>query len=118
MNKRIDPSDVPAETADKADAVPSRPVLEVDVAKYQAYLDDGDLSDEQKQELIEALWSIIVGFVDLGFGVHPVQNVCGEVEKSIDESGDQYRDKIYFDNTLDNQFEGAAGGREPAAVKE
>ena len=117
MNKRIDPSDVPA-AANKADAVPSRPVLEVDVAKYQAYLDDAGLSDEQKQELIEALWSIIVGFVDLGFGVHPVQEVCGEVEKSINKSGDQYRDEIYLDNILDSQFEDAAGGREPGAVKE
>lgn len=29
----------------------------------------------QQQELLEALWIIVVGFVDLGFGIHPVQQV-------------------------------------------
>ena len=27
----------------------------------------------EKREFLEALWSIIVAFVDLGFGIHPVQ---------------------------------------------
>ncbi len=26
----------------------------------------------------------MVAFVDLGFGVHPVQQACGQVEKSLD----------------------------------
>lgn len=56
----------------------ARPVLTVDVEKYQAYLDESGLSDEQKEEFLRALWSIMVSFVELGFGVHPLQEVCGQ----------------------------------------
>lgn len=60
----------------------SRPVLTIDYALYEKYLEDADLSDDQKQEFLDVLWSIIVGFVDLGFGVHPLQQVgsdaCGQ----------------------------------------
>ncbi len=49
--------------------------LEVDLDYYQSYLDDLDISEEQKREVIEALWTIVVAFVDLGFGINTVQNV-------------------------------------------
>ncbi len=48
------------------------PSLGVDTAYYQRFLDDYDIPDAQKRELIEALWAIIVQFIDLGFGVHPI----------------------------------------------
>ncbi len=56
----------------------ARPIVAVDVEKYQAYLDDPNLSEEQKEEFLQAIWSIMVAFVDLGFGVHPLQEVCGQ----------------------------------------
>jgi len=34
---------------------------------YQDYLDDPSLSDDQKEEIIHALWTIIIAFVELGF---------------------------------------------------
>ncbi len=46
--------------------------------KYQALLDEPGLSEEQKEEFLRALWSIVVTFVELGFGVHPLQEVCGQ----------------------------------------
>ncbi|MFP7673501.1 hypothetical protein ACG74X_09100 [Marivita sp. S0852] len=65
----------------------ARPILTVDVERYQSYLDDTDMTDEQKQAFIEALWSIVVCFVDLGFGVHPLQEVCGQNdEKAISDA--------------------------------
>lgn len=54
---------------------PSPRVLSVDWDQYKAMLKDSDLTDAQKQEFVETLWSIIVTFVDLGFGLHPVQSV-------------------------------------------
>lgn len=66
--------------------VPKR-VVEIDTAKYQKYLDDPALSDDQKEEIIEALWSIITAFVDLGFGVHPMQEVCGKDVQRLDHDG-------------------------------
>lgn len=61
------------ETQDHTDTSP--PSLTIDWAKYGAMLDEWDGSDEQKQELIETLWSIVMAFVDLGFAV---QSSCGE----------------------------------------
>ena len=54
------------------------PRLKIDWDAYLPFFEDEDISEEQKRELIEALWFIMVSFVDLGFGVHPVQQVCGQ----------------------------------------
>lgn len=59
--------------------------FEIDVAKYQAYLDDPSLSDDQKEEIVRALWTIIVAFVELGFGVSPTQQACGQIPERLDE---------------------------------
>ena len=50
--------------------------LSIDWELYGSYLDQSDLSDDQKREFIESLWSIVVSFVDLGFGIAPVQVAC------------------------------------------
>ncbi len=52
-----------------------RPTLSVDWKLYEEYLQDSDLSDDQKRELIETIWYIVMTFVDLGFGLDPVQQV-------------------------------------------
>jgi len=57
------------------DGADSRPAVTVDIARYQALLDGEDLTDDQKRQFLETLWQIIVQFVDLGFGVHPLQAV-------------------------------------------
>lgn len=49
------------------------PVLTLDISLYEKYLEGSDMTDDQKREFLEALWSIVIGFVDLGFGIHPVQ---------------------------------------------
>lgn len=59
------------------------PTLSIDWDLYGSMLEESDLTDEQKRELIGSLWSIVVGFVDLGFGIHPVQQVCGEDEDNL-----------------------------------
>lgn len=56
------------------DAV-SYQTLTIDYALYEQYLENADLTEEQKREFLDTLWNIIVNFVDLGFGVHPLQQV-------------------------------------------
>lgn len=60
----------------------SRPALIFDVERYQKMLDKSDLPEEEKRAFLETLWSVIVGFVDLGFEVHPLQQTgskaCGQ----------------------------------------
>jgi len=89
-------------------------IITVDYEAYAHLLDDPDLSEDQKRELLQALWNIITSFVDLGFGVHPVQlakNSCGESPKNHAEN------TISTDNALESkdtdirdQFTGFAKG--------
>ncbi len=58
------------------------PSLSIDWEVYASYLDESDMSDDQKREFIETLWNIVVAFVDLGFGIHPVQQACEQNGKS------------------------------------
>ena len=62
----------------------SRPTLTLDVSRYENYLADSGLSEADKRALLESLWTIIVAFVERGFGVHPVQQVLDAQESGPD----------------------------------
>ena len=61
----------------------SRPSLSIDWEFYATMLEDSDMPLEQQKELIETLWSIVVAFVDLGFDLSPVQQICGEANDPL-----------------------------------
>ena len=56
----------------------TRPSVQFDWKDWLPYLEESDLSDEQKQAWIETLWAIVLGFVDLGFEVKSPSETCGE----------------------------------------
>lgn len=62
----------------------ARPTLTIDMDRYQNYLDTLDMGSAQKQAYLEAIWMVVVSFVELGFGVHPAQEVCGQGDESVD----------------------------------
>lgn len=72
----------------------ARPIVTVDVKKYQSWIDDSNLSDEQKEEFLQALWSIVVTFVELGFGVHPLQEVCGQESETFSQTPKEIFDPV------------------------
>lgn len=80
------------------------PTLTIDWDAYLPFFEDDDISEEDKHQLIEALWSIAVSFVDLGFGIHPVQQVCG---KDISLAELPALDMLDLDNTT-SSFEQTA----------
>lgn len=47
--------------------------LMFDPEELRAHIADLELTEEQATELLATIWSIMVSFVDLGFGIHPVQ---------------------------------------------
>ena len=53
--------------------VPAGPsaALRFDWTEWLPYLDDQDIPEEQKRELIETLWGIVVSFVDLSWRLDP-----------------------------------------------
>jgi len=53
----------------------TKPTLTLDIEKYQHYLDDYDLSEEEKREFLQTIWNMVCEFVMLGFEVHPLQDV-------------------------------------------
>ncbi len=57
--------------------------LTLDIDYYQSFLYDADIPNDKKQELIETLWNIVVQFVDLGFGIHPVQQADNSAEGQL-----------------------------------
>lgn len=63
----------------EAEAAPAAPLaLSIDWELYLRLLEDSDASEADKRALIECLWSIIVSFVDMGFRLNPLQEICGE----------------------------------------
>lgn len=60
-----------------------RNVVEVDFEKYMQFLEDSDLSDDQKKEFLETIYDILLSFVDLGFGIHPMQHVLEEKDQKF-----------------------------------
>lgn len=82
-NLKIEPENEQTVSPDSSTsrAHKSRPrSIEINVEAYQSLLDQAELTSEQRIEFLEAIWSIIVAFIDLGFDVHPVQQAAAEAE--------------------------------------
>ena len=97
------------------DAAAARPVVTVDVERYRSLLEDSGLSEAQKEEFIQALWSIVVAFVELGFGVHPLQEVCGQNREEILKQGKNFADLLESLNSKHGEnlvYSGPSGGLE------
>lgn len=62
----------------------TRKTFTLDVDACQTLLDGVEASDEEKQHYLEAVWNIIVAFVELGFAVEPQQNHCGKAASDVD----------------------------------
>ena len=65
----------PAEAVCDTVKLPSFCALSLDTAKYQHYLADYELTEAQQAELLGALWAMMKTFVELGFGIDPVQQI-------------------------------------------
>jgi len=77
--------------------------LEVDVAHYEAYLDDPALSARERAEIIKSLWTIISAFVELGFSVHPTQQACGKVQNLLEPGDKSDSTEVQLDRHLQNR---------------
>lgn len=73
-------------SSQEEDVLTHRPSLSVDWELYAAMLEDSDMPLEQQKELIETLWSIVVSFVDLGFDLHSVQQICGQSDDPLSDT--------------------------------
>ena len=85
---------------------------EVDYEKYVHFLEAADWSEDQKREYAQMIWNIIVDFVSLGFGVHPVQQArkdCISANKTPSNAVLFAQEMVEFqDNTLKEKYKRAA----------
>lgn len=88
---------------------PDPPNLRIDWELYGAYLEDSDLTEEEKREFIQTLWTIVVSFVDLGFGIHPVQQACGEDQGLAEFIAAETRSMVNSQDISNTHFNAAAG---------
>lgn len=97
-------------------APPSKPALTLDVAMYERYLEDSDLTDAQRREFLGGLWQIIVCFVELGFGVHPLQQADDDADGQVDKTqrliASHMADLVELETTPKTEFCSAADGLE------
>lgn len=83
----------------------AKPVITLDIEKYQHFLDNSGMNPEERRAFLEALWSIIVAFVDLGFGVHPLQEACGQTAETLTSIDHQATGDARIDHvTLTQKF--------------
>ena len=93
------------------------PVITVDYEKYAHLLDDPDMSEEDKQKLLQIIWNIVMDFVALSFGQHPVQQVfetvieaCGQHPENVTDADSQASIHGIFnpESNTDNQLDKSA----------
>lgn len=87
--------------------------LSIDWERYGAYLEDSDLSDEEKIEFIKTLWSIMVNFVDLGFRLSPLDQVCEQNGEIRDFITDQHAEMVELPHQPKQE---PTTGKEPALL--
>jgi hypothetical protein len=65
-------------------AIYAKPTTTVDFANYREFLEDMDMTDAQKEAFLQAMWAFVSSFAERGFGVHPVQQACGQNGENSD----------------------------------
>ena len=92
--------------------------LEIDVAKYQAMIDDPKISEGEKRQFVEALWQILVTFVDLGFDLHPATVACGKLGPNGIENCPEPKNMLYSEDIFTGKFEDVASTAEELSGEE
>jgi hypothetical protein len=70
------------------------PVLRFDWRDWLLHFEDENIPEDQKRVLIETLWSIMIGFVDLGWSIAPtlessaLENSC--IRKGTENCGQTF----------------------------
>lgn len=102
------------------------PSLELDFEAYAPYLESANISDEDKRQLVEMLWSIVVSFVQLGYGLTPAQQAldvraaveptCGKLPKNHDQRPIAASDRVEYSHSVTEKFVNSAHAEDEEGV--
>jgi hypothetical protein len=62
------------------DPTPPTLAIQFDAQEFAHFLAESDLTEAQKLEYIQTIWTIALQFIDMGFGIHPLQQACGQFD--------------------------------------
>jgi hypothetical protein len=65
-----------------------RPTLTFDYERYAPMLDDPALSEEDKKQALEALWTILVNLMELGITIEADKRTCGQNSQEANPASD------------------------------
>lgn len=83
-----------------------------DVTPYLHFIDDPSKSEAEKRQMAEALAFILIGIVDVVFGLHPAQQACGQLESGLASGPGTDSDRSnHSGQTLKQTFNKAAARR-------
>ena len=77
--------------------------LTLDMEKYLGQLTDWEMSEEQKRQLIRALWDLLVSCAEIGLKIHPLQttkSTCGQLSYSSSKPALTAPNKLYLDDLI------------------
>ena len=84
-------------------AIPRR-ALRLDAEKYDRMLDASVISEGQRRAFIEAMWSVVVAFVDFGYDIQPFES-CGQSDESASTSPEPDCDLVeYIHSEMTDEF--------------
>lgn len=93
-----------------------RNTVSVDLEVYLPLLEDTNTPDDQKMELLRALYAIMASFVDLGFTLET--EPCGQSQKERLQTSNALRDHVNSTHrNFIERFENAAGSDANAAAE-
>lgn len=83
--------------------------IQFDAQEFAHFLDESDLTHEQKLEYIQTVWQIVLQFIDMGFGIHPLQQACGQIDEAAVLCGAADSSMVSFSHsTICNDFESSS----------
>lgn len=84
----------PKDPIHERDPTPPTLAIQFDAREFAHFLDESDLTEAQKLEYIQTVWGIVLQFIDLGFGIHPIQQACGQFDDAAALCGEADSDMV------------------------
>lgn len=78
----VEPSDR-GRNPENEDRAGRLPALVFDPKEYVDYVLGHELSETEQRQLMQTVWQVMLAFVDLGFGIHPVQQAMGPQKEDV-----------------------------------
>lgn len=97
------------------DPTPPTLAIQFDAREFAHFLAESDLTESQKLDYIQTIWGIVLQFIDMGFGIHPIQTAlgeqaCGQIEDAAALCSDADSDMVEFSHSdFCKDFERAGG---------